>query len=175
MRATDIPQVGEIGKLPFADLSRTVLAVARSFRLCEADMWDVVQSTWLTFFRRMETIQDPASLPAWLSTTARRHALALVRRRREIPVPELVGSAVDAETPERAVLRADRDRVVHHAILRLRQPYRRIAELLVRDPVPTYAEIAAELGVEPGTVGPMRTRCLRRLRRLLLAEGIDGW
>ncbi|GAA1980617.1 sigma-70 family RNA polymerase sigma factor [Amycolatopsis minnesotensis] len=167
--------MGEFGKLPFGDLSRTVLAVARGFRLCEADVWDVVQNTWVSFFRRMETIQDPASLPAWLSTTARRHALALVRRRREIVVPDLAGEAADSETPERVAVLADRDRVLHHAILRLRQPYRGIAELLVRDPVPTYAEIAAELGVEPGTVGPMRTRCLKRLRRLLLAEGIDGW
>ncbi|QWF79952.1 hypothetical protein HUW46_03365 [Amycolatopsis sp. CA-230715] len=167
--------MGEIGTLPFTDLSRTVLAVARGFRLCEADVRDVVQSTWLTFFRRRETIRDLASLPAWLSTTARRHALALVRRRREFPVPDLGMGVADPETPELAAMLADRDRVLHHAILRLRQPYRAIGELLVRDPVPTYVEMAAELGVEPGTVGPMRTRCLKLLRRLLLAEGIDGW
>ena len=44
--------------------------------------------------------------------------------------------------------------------------------LLVHDffyhpPAPSYAEIAARLGVSPDTVGPLRTRCLRRLRAAL--------
>ncbi len=29
---------------------------------------------------------------------------------------------------------------------------------------PSYAEIAARLGVSPDTVGALRTRCLRRLK-----------
>ena len=32
---------------------------------------------------------------------------------------------------------------------------------------PSYAEIASRLGVSPETVGPLRTRCLRRLRAAL--------
>ena len=44
---------------------------------------------------------------------------------------------------------------------------------LFYDPAaPSYAASAARLGVSPETVGPLRTRCLRRLRTAL--EGALG-
>ncbi|HEY9372215.1 MAG TPA: sigma-70 family RNA polymerase sigma factor, partial [Streptomyces sp.] len=35
---------------------------------------------------------------------------------------------------------------------------------------PTYREIAGKLGISQGSLGPMRSRCLGCLRRMLAAE-----
>jgi DNA-directed RNA polymerase specialized sigma subunit len=45
---------------------------------------------------------------------------------------------------------------------------RKIVYAFFYDPsAPSYAQIAERLGVSPETVGPLRTRCLRRLRTAL--------
>jgi RNA polymerase sigma factor (sigma-70 family) len=54
------------------------------------------------------------------------------------------------------------------AIGKLSERDRRIVEYFFYDPTgPSYAEIAARLGVSADTIGPLRTRCLRRLREAL--------
>ena len=39
-------------------------------------------------------------------------------------------------------------------------------------PPPSYAEIAAGLGLPVGSIGPTRARCLQALREQLVASGI---
>lgn len=41
----------------------------------------------------------------------------------------------------------------------------RLLALLVEDPPVPYAEISSRLGIAVGSIGPMRGRCLDRLRR----------
>src|SRR5262245_56865641 len=62
---------------PYADL---VWTVARSVRLDQADAADISQATWLRLVEHLRDIRDPAQLGSWLVTTARREALALLRR-----------------------------------------------------------------------------------------------
>jgi len=43
-------------------------------------------------------------------------------------------------------------------------------------PPPSYAEVAAALGLPVGSIGPTRARCLQTLREKLAASGItDGF
>jgi hypothetical protein len=41
----------------------------------------------------------------------------------------------------------------------------RLLALLIQDPPVCYAEISARLGIPVGSIGPIRSRCLARLRR----------
>src|SRR5437867_77062 len=67
-------------------LSTLILQVARAHRLGEADASDVCQSTWYKLTQRLADLREPARLPGWLSTTARRQALRmLTARQREVP------------------------------------------------------------------------------------------
>ncbi|TQE25913.1 sigma-70 family RNA polymerase sigma factor, partial [Streptomyces ipomoeae] len=75
-----------------------------------------------------------------------------------------------APGPEQQALAAARRRSLHAAVRRLpgRCPSLLAALLSPRDL--TYREIAGELGISQGSLGPERSRCLGCLRRLLAAE-----
>src|SRR4051794_14553153 len=72
-----------------------VWATVRRVGLRDADAQDAVQNTWLRMFEHLAAIRDPARLPGWLATTARREALAIAQRSRR----ETVG--LDARAADR--------------------------------------------------------------------------
>lgn len=53
------------------------------------------------------------------------------------------------------------------------QCLRLIEMLFFRNPPRSYSEVAAELGLEMGSIGFTRQKCLQRLRRRLLELGIS--
>ncbi|MGG8405126.1 RNA polymerase sigma factor, partial [Streptomyces sp. 12297] len=87
---------------------------------------------------------------------------------REIPDGGL--AAGDAPSPERAALEGEAQDALRSAVARLpgRCPELLLALLSPRDL--TYREIAGELGISQGSLGPVRSRCLGCLRRMLAAE-----
>jgi RNA polymerase sigma factor (sigma-70 family) len=161
----------------YADL---VWAVARSFRLGRADAADVSQATWLRLVEHLRDINDSSRLGAWLATTARREALALVRRAgRILPTGELwqLETGMEApEAPDTGLLRAERTSTVRRAFGQLSVSCQQLLRVLMVEPAPTYAEVSAALGMPVGSIGPTRSRCLEVLRRRLdLQEGVrDG-
>ncbi|MEU7729058.1 sigma-70 family RNA polymerase sigma factor, partial [Streptomyces sp. NPDC040724] len=108
--------------------------------------------------------------------------LARRRARREIPYdgPPAGDSAGDEPAagrepaagaePEDALLHGEANRALRSAVARLpgRCPELMKAFLSPRDL--TYREIAGELGISQGSLGPVRSRCLGCLRRMLAAE-----
>jgi DNA-directed RNA polymerase specialized sigma24 family protein len=71
----------------------------------------------------------------------------------------------DATMIEEEVLAAERGAAFRAAFDTLPSGCRALLSLLASDPLPGYTEISAALGVAVGSVGPMRARCLERLRR----------
>jgi RNA polymerase sigma factor (sigma-70 family) len=154
-------------------LSALILRIAKSYRLGDADASDVCQSTWLTLAQLPAGLRDPARLPGWLATTARRQALrTLTARSREIPSADHEPAATLA-SPELTVLSTERDRVLWRAVERLPVRDRDLIRLLVAHPQLTHAALAAQLGIPAGSVGPLRRRALDRLRRALILQGYD--
>ncbi|MDT7728134.1 MAG: hypothetical protein QOI21_4710 [Actinomycetota bacterium] len=152
-------------------LTSVTLRAARTYRLGDADARDVSQNTWLAVSQQLESLRDNACLPGWLSTTARRHALRILSGK-----AHEVALSCERETvpsPESLVLRGERDRELWEAVGRLPTRCRRLLFLLAYQPELTYPEIAAELGISPGSVGPLRRRALDRLRVRLLAGGFE--
>ena len=48
---------------------------------------------------------------------------------------------------------------------------RQLLRILMASPKPGYQEVSAALGIAVGSIGPLRQRCLRRLRARLEARG----
>ena len=73
--------------------SPLIWSICRRHRLGQADAEDVGQSVWLNLLERLDKVRDPAALPGWLSTTARRECLRVLGRARgphpSGPVPDL--------------------------------------------------------------------------------------
>lgn len=160
-----------------AQYSGLVWAVARSFRLPSADAADVYQATWLRLVEHLKEIRDSDRLGAWLCTTAKREALALLRRgRRNVPVSDvdlLVGVADDTSpTVEEGLIRREEHTNLWHAFGRLSENCQRLLRVIFADPPPSYAETSAALDIPVGSIGPTRARCLTNLQSLVTEASV---
>jgi RNA polymerase sigma factor (sigma-70 family) len=147
--------------------SALVWATVRGYRLSHADAIDASQTTWLRLVEHIDRIREPEHLGGWLTTTARREALRLIRQ----SARELATDAADlletpdSETPDERILESERTETIRHAFVSLPVRSRRLLQLLFSEAEPAYTEIAATLGIPVGAIGPTRMRCLQRLRR----------
>src|SRR5262245_13333973 len=141
-------------------------SVVRGYRLSEADVDDVVQATWTAAYAHIGRLRDPEAFGGWLFVTARHAALrAFERGRHEIAVDdEFLPHEVTEQTPESALLEAEKNDAVRAAIKRLPERQGTIMRALLLDSGPSYAEIADKLRIPVGSIGPTRDRALARLR-----------
>ena len=158
-----------------ARFSNLVWAVARAHRLANADAADVYQTTWLRLAEHIGRIEHPERVGAWLATAARRECLQSLRSAaKTAPTDDMdrldITSAVGNPTEE-AVLAAETGRedaaraaAMWRAFERLSGRCRELLRILMASPPPSYAEVAAALGLPLGSIGPTRARCLQRLR-----------
>jgi RNA polymerase sigma factor (sigma-70 family) len=158
---------------------RLVHAIVRRIGLDEHAAADVFQTVFARLFEHLPRIQAPERLQAWIVTTAKREALLLRRRGRrtesttrsddEHSGPSIEDIADDALLPEHLLEQLQKIDTVRQGLDRLDERCRRLLLMLFRDDderVP-YDEVASQLGVPIGSIGPTRSRCLGKLRRLL--------
>lgn len=142
-------------------------SIARTHGLNQADAGDVVQTTWLRLVERIDRIERPGSVGAWLAITARRETLAAMRRA-ATRGPALDEASVQAPVnaaPEEVTLARERLGQVAEALAAL--PRRCQVLLRLCAAAPSYADLATALEMPIGSVGPTRARCLDRLLRRL--------
>jgi RNA polymerase sigma factor (sigma-70 family) len=147
-----------------------IWSICRRHRLGRADADDVAQSVWLRLVDQLDRVRDPAALPGWLATTARRECLRVLGATQG---PRATMYALDVESlpDERAgvadqgLLAAERHAALREAFTRLPPRCQQLITLLIQDPPLPYATISARLNIPAGSIGPNRSRCLDRLRR----------
>jgi RNA polymerase sigma factor (sigma-70 family) len=144
-----------------------LLRVARSYGLSRAEAEDAVQDTWMRLLRNIGRVREPRALSGWLTTTARHESLRVRERaRREKPTDEELRADVAAAGEAERELDAAECRVaVDHALDALPVRHRTLMRALFAEAAPSYHEIAAELEMPVGSIGPIRGRCLTALRR----------
>lgn len=141
-----------------------VWSIVRAHGLTPSEAADVNQKVWLRLVENVRYLREPAWLPAWLATTARREAQLAVRQRaltHDLDIaeePVLTNPTLDDVVTDERVYRAFRQ---------LPSRCQTIISLLLIEPRLSYAEIAAALNMPVGSIGPARARCLAHLRRLL--------
>lgn len=156
--------------------SSLLWAIARGHRLDTATAGDVVQTVWLKLVEHLDTLREPAALPGWLSVTARRECLRVLRlqgRAQPTDTDDLVMVEADDDPVDVGILTEERDRALWAAFERLGDRCRRLLRVLMADPAPSYEEVSEALDMPVGSIGPTRGRCLHRLRALL-EPGVSG-
>jgi RNA polymerase sigma factor (sigma-70 family) len=152
---------------------RLIWSVTRDFRLAESDAADVVQVTWLRLLEHIDRLDYPARVGSWLAVTARRECLRVIATRKRVVLVADDGDLIEhpAVGPalDERLLAQERVAEVREAMSRLPWRSQRMLELLMSDPPASYVEIADQLGLPVGSIGPTRGRCLERLRALLQA------
>jgi len=147
-----------------------IWSICRRYRLAGADAEDVAQAVWLKLVDHVGHLRNPAALPGWLATTARRECGRVLRVagtsrawERVLTIENIPDT--QTATAEQELLAAERHAALREAFTRLPPACQRLLALLVEDPPLPYAEIGARLGIPAGSIGPNRGRCLDRLRR----------
>lgn len=159
-----------------------VWTIARAHRLREADAAEVAQITWTRLVENVHRLKDPARVGPWLATTARRECLRVLRHgARLVPRGDEFPEHV-SEAPEHAAVLVERERdaVLWKALESQHPRDRALLRMLFDDPMPTYDEISAALGMPVGSIGPTRARALERLRRAaerlgLTTDALEEW
>ncbi len=154
--------------------SRLIWAVTRDFKLVESDAGDVFQLTWLRLLTHINKLEKPGRVGAWLAATARNECLRCLAAHNRVMLAQddTVLEAAAAPVPEidEGLLSAERTQMVRDAVAKLPRRWQRMLELLMADPPASYAEISDQIGLPIGSIGPTRSRCLARLRVLLLTS-----
>ncbi|MEU9702964.1 sigma-70 family RNA polymerase sigma factor [Streptomyces sp. NPDC047981] len=132
---------------------------------------DLEQAVWLRLLERLRDDDAPTHPADWL----RRAVRAEARRARRAALRERPYRGEEADeardaTPESTALTTERRRAVRAAVRRTPGHCPRLLTAMLDPTDPTYREIAGELGISQGSLGPMRSRCLGCLRRMLAAE-----
>ena len=152
-------------------LQSLVYSVSHRYGLDDDDTADVFMTTFQALYRNLDRLESGQSLPKWVAKTAARDSLRLRRLRgdtADVPLDEIV--ALEDRNAEREALRADDAYRVRIAMTRVSQTCRDLLSALYEDER-SYQEVARQLAVPIGAIGPTRARCLEKLRRLLEEEG----
>src|SRR3712207_4664550 len=143
-------------------------SAARVVLRSDSDIDEAVQRTWVVLLRSAGRINDHRALPGWLSTTARREALAILRAQQRAVPTEDVADRVAADDSDLAAGLMDSElrRALHRAVNTLPETQRRIMRALLREPE-SYDALSRELGIPRGSLGPLRGRAVKALRARL--------
>jgi RNA polymerase sigma factor (sigma-70 family) len=157
---------------------RLIYTIPRRAGLDEDQAAEVFQDVFTTLLRKLDQIEQPERLHAWIVTTARRLTWRLITRekshgkstgtREDADEHEAAQVPDDAPLPDEVLLRLEEQQSVRRAVASLDERCRKLIQMLFYQPAPpAYAEIAAVLGTTEGSIGPTRARCLQKLLRLL--------
>jgi RNA polymerase sigma factor (sigma-70 family) len=156
---------------------RLIYAIPLRAGLDEDQAAEIFQDVFTTLFEKLNDIEQPDRLQAWLVTTTRRktlHAVSKAMVRKQLHVhtdesPQLAISIRDeAPLPDEQLLILEEQHRIRTALSSLDERCRTLLEMLfyLAEP-PSYEEIATSLGIPEGSIGPTRARCLAKLLQRL--------
>jgi RNA polymerase sigma-70 factor (ECF subfamily) len=129
-------------------------------RVPRADVEDLVQDVFVTAWRRLDALRDPAAFGGWLSVIARNRATDYHRRS-----PEMVDLPDDLHTDDRSAARAEALAVLE-TIRSLPEAYRDTLVLRLVEGL-TGQEISERTGLTAASVRVNLHRGMRMLREKL--------
>jgi RNA polymerase sigma factor (sigma-70 family) len=152
---------------------RLVYSIPRRYGCPEDECDDIFQSVFSILIRRLDDLRDQTRLSAWLITTTRRECWR-ARKRRPATAELDEGSAAEDGDEGEVVERQERRHLVREGLRLLGGRCRDLLEaLFLRPSEANYEEIARELGMKVGSIGPTRARCFRKLEEILRQIGLD--
>ncbi|RME09468.1 MAG: sigma-70 family RNA polymerase sigma factor [Ardenticatenia bacterium] len=131
---------------------------------------EVFQEVCLILLEKLHTLQNRRRLSSWLMTVTRRVCIRRYRTQPDAPMLDIQDVVVvHPERVEERVMRREEQQILREAMERLDERCRRLLTLLFFDEEDgvSYQEIAELLDMPLGSIGPTRSRCLQKLRRIL--------
>lgn len=152
-----------------------ICAIPRNAGLGEHLVGEVFQEVFLALFQKLDEIEQPDRLRAWLVTAAKYKTWRLRSKERfsssrseEDEEDESLRIPDEALLPDEALVELEEQHLVRAAVATLDERCQTIIKMLFYAAEPhSYVEIGAAIGVGETSVSPLRARCLKKLSRLL--------
>ena len=149
---------------------RLIYSIPFKWGIQREDAMEIFQAVWLDCFRELHLLRDLERLQAWLVRIAVRKCYRFSQQKRGKPEAiEITETDRWTEDPSPALVRRlDQEQMIRSAIARLSPRCTQVVQaLFFEEPFPSYATIAARLGLSTNSIGFTRDRCLERLAKLL--------
>ncbi len=155
---------------------RLIFAIPRRAGLTEEQSSDVFQDVFLTLFEKIDEIEQPDRIRSWMVTTAKFKTWAVVRGSKGFYSPQTeeemdaeMASIADASPlADELLIELEEQHLIRTALKELEERCQQILSMIyLRDPAASYAEVAISIGVGETSISPLRTRCLKKLGKIL--------
>lgn len=150
-----------------------IYAIALRYGAQSADAADIFQSVWIDVYAELKKLRKRESVRSWLMTITRNKCYHWMKKERRLAL-RLGRESEDLESdPELAVdpisiEDLEQDQLVREAVSSLPDRCRRLVGMLFfEEPPMPYKEVAESLGLAVGSIGFIRGRCLKKLRKAL--------
>ena len=159
-----------------ARYQRLIFAIPRRAGLSEEQSADVFQDVFLTLFEKLDEIEQPEKIRSWIVTTAKFKTWATVRGSKGLYSPEsdeemereMSNLADAAPLADEMLIELEQQHLIRTALKQLEERCRKIISMLyLRVSAASYSEVADEIGVGETSISPLRSRCLKKLEKLL--------
>jgi len=146
---------------------RLVFTVALRNGLEREDAADITQATFVALLGSIDSLRDEDRLASWLMAVTRRQAWRLATARKREESVDL-DSVSEVAAPVDEVASWELAATIQQAVAALGNPCSQVLHWLYLDAAtPSYAEIAERLDRSAAGIGPLRARCMERIRRVL--------
>ena len=155
---------------------RLIFAIPRRAGLSEEQAADVFQEVFLTLFEKIGDIEQPDRIRSWMVTTAKFKTWAVVRGSKGLYSPateeemESEMANIRDETPlaDDMLIELEEQHLIRTALLELEERCRKILSMIyLQEPAASYIEVAAAISVGETSISPLRSRCLKKLEKVL--------
>ena len=137
---------------------------------------DVLQDVFTTLYLKLDMLEKPEFLRAWLITTTKHKTMHLISRETRGRPRSLDDDDNDpafeiadkAPLADEVLVRLERQSQIENAFTKIDNRCGRLLKMLYLDSdIRPYSEIAEELDNPVGSIGPTRARCLQKLLKLI--------
>lgn len=155
---------------------RLIYAIPRRAGLNDEQAADVFQEVFLTLFEKIDELEQPDKVRSWIVTTAKFKTWAVVRSSKGAYAPEseeemeqeMANLADKSPLADQVLVELEQQHLIRTALKQLEERCQKILSMLyLSTTTASYAEVAEAVGVGETSVSPLRSRCLKKLEKLL--------
>lgn len=158
-----------------ARYDRLLYYILDQYQIPSEEIADIIQNSFISLMEKLDSFDESYNFKAWLKTVAKRQAWRYLenRKREDVGSEENTSDSIIPDYMDKDAIDRNQQKVqLHEGVLNLDERCRQLLiHLYFDDPTPPYDEIAENLGMPLGSIGPTRARCLKKLRKNLEEQG----
>jgi RNA polymerase sigma factor (sigma-70 family) len=157
--------------------SRLIYTIPLRFGFSKMVADEIFQETCLILLESLETLREKDRVRSWLVTVCRRVSIQHMRQKKEVQSLDAINldghhledaRHLDGRYPplDAELIQLEQQHIVREALTKLPARCQQLIKaLFFAHPPASYEEIAGQLNISTGSVGPTRSRCLEKLQQ----------